>query len=46
MSKLKWQPMKLAYVGTVAEALRGGTGKLSLTGGDPGDMRKQKGNGG
>lgn len=46
MSKHKWQPMKLAYIGTVAEALRGGSGKLSLTGGDPGDTRKQQGNGG
>jgi hypothetical protein len=43
MGKHKWQPMKLVYVGHVADALRGGTGKLSLTGGDPGDSRKQQG---
>jgi hypothetical protein len=38
--KRKWEPMRLRYVGNVREVLRGGGGKLSTVGGDPGDFRK------
>jgi hypothetical protein len=39
------EPMKVAEVGHVGEVLQGGGGKLSVTGGDPGENRKQKGGG-
>jgi hypothetical protein len=46
VGKYPWQPMKLVYVGHVAEALRGGTGKLSVAGGDTGEpTRKPHGTG-
>jgi hypothetical protein len=38
--------MALSYVGHVADILRFGDGKLSLTGGDTGEPKKQKGHGG
>jgi len=44
MGKQVWQPMRLAYVGHVAEALRQGGGKLSPVS-DGGDQRKPKGHG-
>lgn len=44
--KRSWTPIKLRYVGHVADALRGGGGKLSLSGGDTGEPRKQTGGGG
>lgn len=44
--KRSWTPIKLGYVGHVADALRGGGGKLSLSGGDTGESRKQSGGGG
>jgi len=38
--------MKLVYVGHVADALRAGSGKLSVPGGDTGEpTRKPKGTG-
>ena len=37
--------MQLTYVGHVAEIVQGGGGKLSTTGGDPGDDRKPSGAG-
>jgi hypothetical protein len=37
-----WESPVLKTVGTVAEIVRGGVGKLSLTGGDPDEPRKQK----
>ncbi len=40
--KQQWRPMKLVYVGRVAEALRAGGGKLSPTF-DGGDSRKAPG---
>lgn len=43
--KRSWEPMKLRYVGHIADALRGGGGKLSVAGGDPGDSRKPSGSG-
>jgi hypothetical protein len=38
-----WEPPTLKAVGTVGEVLRGGGGKQSITGGDPGENRKEKG---
>ena len=43
--KQPWEPMKLTYAGHVAEIVKEGTGKLSKTGGDPGESGKQKGGG-
>jgi hypothetical protein len=38
-----WEPMRLVKVGTVAQVLRGGGGKLSPLADDPGDVRKPSG---
>jgi len=38
-----WTTPRLAFRGTVGEVLKSGGGKLSITGGDPGEMRCQKG---
>jgi hypothetical protein len=35
-----WEPMRLVRVGTVAQVLRGGGGKISILTGDPGEPRK------
>ena len=40
-----WEPMKLTYSGDVGKIIQGGGGKLSLTGGDPGESRKERGGG-
>jgi hypothetical protein len=40
-----WEPMKVTYVGHMAEVVRGGGGKLSLTAADTGDIRKPRGQG-
>jgi hypothetical protein len=40
-AKQSWEPLKLIYVGNVVELVRGGGGKLSMSGGDPGENRKQ-----
>jgi hypothetical protein len=45
MEKLAWEPMRLTEVGTVADVVHGGGGKLSPTPGDPGDIRKPPGQG-
>jgi hypothetical protein len=37
-----WVPMTVERLGSVAELLQQGGGKLSLAGGDPGEPRKQK----
>jgi hypothetical protein len=37
-----WKTPSLRFRGTVGEVLRSGGGKLSLTGGDPGEMRCEK----
>lgn len=37
-----WQPMKITYVGDIADLVAVGAGKLSPTGGDPGEPRKQR----
>jgi hypothetical protein len=39
-----WQPPVLKSVGTIEKILQGGAGKVSLTGGDSGDARKEVGN--
>lgn len=36
-----WVAPALKLIGTIADVLQGGGGKPSLTGGDPGDHRKQ-----
>lgn len=41
--KKSWQPMQVKYVGRVHEIVQRGGGKLSLTGGDPGEPRKPSG---
>jgi hypothetical protein len=45
LQRRTWEPLKLVHVGQVAEALRGGTGKLTIVSGDPGDSRKETGTG-
>ncbi len=40
-----WTRPALRFVGTTGEVLQGGGGKLSTTGGDPGEGRKEKGSG-
>jgi hypothetical protein len=40
---MDWEPMRLNYLGHAADVLRLGGGKLSTTGGDPGEPRKPKG---
>jgi hypothetical protein len=42
-TKQPWQPMKLTAVGHIGQIVQGGGGKLSTVGGDPGDIRKPKG---
>ena len=44
--KKQWEPMRLSLLGKVGDVVRSGPGKLSLVGGDPGEMRKQSGGGG
>ena len=44
-AKQEWQPMKVAYKGNARDIVQIGGGKLSLTGGDPGEPRKPKGQG-
>ena len=39
--KRRWTEPTLRLMGTVGELLHTGGGKLSVTGGDPGEMRKQ-----
>ena len=38
-----WEPPTIKSVGTIGQVLQGGGGKLSTTGGDPGENRKQSG---
>ena len=40
--KQTWEPIELTYVGRLDEVLLQGGGKLSQTGGDPGEPRKEK----
>jgi hypothetical protein len=43
--KSAWEPMQMEYLGNAAQLVQGGGGKLSTAGGDPGEGRKQKGQG-
>jgi len=43
--KPPWQRPTIVIAGHVTEIIRGGGGKLSLVGGDPGDSRKPSGQG-
>ena len=42
-TRRRWRSPELNSLGTVAEILQGGGGKLSPTEGDPGDLRKPSG---
>lgn len=44
-TKKPWQSPNVAEVGHVGNVVRGGNGKLSTTGGDPGEALKPPGNG-
>jgi hypothetical protein len=44
-TKQQWEPMEMKKVGHIAQIVQGGGGKLSLTGGDPGEIRKERGSG-
>ena len=42
--KRTWEPMELRTVGKVSDVVQQGGGKITLTGGDPGEpLRKPKG---
>jgi hypothetical protein len=41
--KQPWESPKVTYVGRVRDVVQFGTGKLSQTGGDPGEPRKEQG---
>jgi len=43
--KRKWEPPTIKSVGTLADTVKGGGGKLSVTLADTGDDRKPKGQG-
>lgn len=36
----QWEPMRVTYLGNVAEVVQQGGGKISITTGDPGEPRK------
>jgi hypothetical protein len=38
-----WEPPKLTSVGTISSVLQGGSGKVTVTVGDPGEPRKVPG---
>lgn len=40
-NRLKWEPMHLDYVGSVADVVKAGEGKLSLPAEDMGDAPKK-----
>ena len=42
MEKMPWKGMQLSYLGRVDQILQISTGKLSQTGGDPGEPKKEK----
>jgi hypothetical protein len=39
--KKRWEPLEKQYAGRIAELVRHGGGKMSTTGGDPGESRKE-----
>jgi len=42
-AKKKWEPMELKFIDRIKDIILGGGGKLSTTGGDPGENRKEMG---
>jgi hypothetical protein len=42
VKKKAWTPMKVKSLGKATELIKGGGGKLSSPGGDPGEGKKQK----
>lgn len=44
-TKKPWASLKVTHVGHVADVVKGGGGKLSTTGGDPGENLKEPGSG-
>lgn len=40
----QWGKPQVKDLGSVEQVILGGGGKLSLTGGDPGEARKERGN--
>jgi len=42
VEKTPWKSMQLAYLGRVDQILQISTGKLSQTGGDPGEPKKEQ----
>jgi hypothetical protein len=41
--KKSWEGMKISFLGKASTLIKTGGGKSSLSGGDPGESRKQKG---
>jgi hypothetical protein len=39
-SQVRWEPMRVVYLGNVADIVQQGGGKLTATMGDPGEPRK------
>jgi hypothetical protein len=39
-SQQRWEPMRIDFLGNVAEIVRQGGGKITITTGDPGEPRK------
>jgi len=39
----EWSPMQVRSLGTATDLIKTGGGKTSLSGGDPGEGKKQKG---
>ena len=44
-SKRPWEPVRLRYVGHISDIIKTGGGKLTVTGGDPGEGKKPSGGG-
>ena len=40
--KKSWEGMKVSFLGKASALIKSGMGKLSVTGGDPGEPKKQK----
>ena len=43
IEKKQWESPKLILIGKINDVVQGGGGKLSVTGGDPGELRKEIG---
>jgi len=42
VKKRDWTPMRVASIGKATDLIKGGGGKLSAAGGDPGEGKKQQ----